>query len=261
MHGNTVVIRSGIRGASAGDAELLARSQLAILDVGWQTVVLVPYVSALWSGADIVTPYYEQDGITIYHGDCRDVLPLPCDVLVTDPPYGIAFACGWMNEFRGVVIANDESTAARDAVLALCGDKPAIVFGSWKQPRPPEVKAVLTWDKGTVGMGDLSVPWFPCTEEIYVIGDGWTGTRTSAVMRYVGRNTWHPTEKPESLMLALVSKCPPGVVLDPFMGSGSTIVAAKRLGRKAIGIEIEERYCEIAAKRLSQGALPLEMGA
>jgi DNA modification methylase len=205
-------------------------------------------------------PYYEHAGITIYHGDCLDVLPqISADVLVTDPPYGVAFKCGWANKFRGVTIANDESADARDAVLAAWGHRPALVFGSWKIARPTGTKAVLVWDKGTVGMGDLSLPWFPCTEEVYVIGGGWSGPRTSSVMRYVGRNTHHPTEKPEPLMLELIAKCPPGVICDPFMGSGTTLVAAKRLGRKAIGIEREERYCEIAAKRLSQEALPLEV--
>lgn len=205
----------------------------------------------------MMRPYYDADGITIYHGDCRDVLPVAADVLVTDPPYGVAFDCGWANKFQGVSIANDADVTARDAVLAGWGNRPALVFGSWKVARPTTTKAVLIWDKGTVGMGDLALPWFPCTEEIYVLGDGWSGPRTSAVMRYVGRNTWHPTEKPEQLMLSLVAKCPAGRVLDPFMGSGTTLVAAKRLGRKAIGIEIEERYCEMAAERLAQGVLDL----
>ncbi len=203
-------------------------------------------------------PYYEESGVVIYHGDCREALPLKtAHVCVTDPPYGVAFDSGWANQFRGVKIVNDETTAARDCVLASWGNRPALVFGSWKCARPLNTKAVLIWDKGTVGMGDLSIPWFPCTEEIYVLGDGWSGPRTSAVMRHVGRNTHHPTEKPESLMASLIVKCPNGTILDPFMGSGTTLVAAKRLGRKAIGIEIEEKYCEIAANRLRQGALDL----
>jgi DNA modification methylase len=74
-------------------------------------------------------------------------------------------------------------------------------------------------------------------------------------MRYVCRNTHHPTEKPEPLMAELIAKCPRGVIVDPFMGSGTTLVAAKRLGVAAVGIEREERYCEIAAKRLAQGSL------
>jgi site-specific DNA-methyltransferase (adenine-specific) len=204
-----------------------------------------------------VTPYYQQSGVTIYHGDCLEMLPIAADVLVTDPPYGVSYSSGWDNQFRDVTVVNDGDTEVRNAVLAAWGNRPAVVFGSWKQAKPTGTQAVLIWDKGTVGMGDLAIPWFPCTEEIYVLGSGFVGTRTSAVMRCVLRNHFHPTEKPESLMCALIEKCPPGVVLDPFMGSGTTLVAAKRLGRRAIGVEIEERYCEIAARRLQQEALPL----
>lgn len=202
-------------------------------------------------------PYYEHAGITIYHGDCRGVLPLvSADVMVTDPPYGVEYRSGWDNKFRGVQVASDEDTTCRDEVLALWGDKPAIVFGSWKRPRPAATTALLVWDKGTVGMGDLSIPWFPSTEEIYVIGSGWAGTRTSSVLHRVVRNTFHPTEKPVALICDLLRKCQPSwTVLDPFMGSGTTLRAAKDLGHKAIGIEIEERYCEIAARRLAQGVL------
>ena len=124
---------------------------------------------------------------------------------------------------------------------------------------------VLTWEKGEhVGMGDLSLPWKPNTEEIYVIGSGFTGRRDGSVLKHlaiagtVGQavkgTRQHPTEKPTSLMAELIAKTP-GVIADPFAGSGSTLVAAARLGRKAIGVELEERYCEIAARRLSQGVL------
>jgi site-specific DNA-methyltransferase (adenine-specific) len=207
-------------------------------------------------------PYYADESVTLYHGDCREVPEwLAADVLVTDPPYGVAYSSGWDNQFRDVTIANDATVEVRDETLAAWGDKAALVFGSWKMPRPAAVRAVLTWDKGTVGMGALDLPWFPCTEEIYVLGRGWQGSRTSAVMRHVGRNRDHPTEKPVALMLQLVAKCPPGTVADPFAGSGSTLVAAKQLGRRAIGVELEERYCEIAARRLSQGVLDFGEGA
>jgi DNA modification methylase len=238
-------------------------------------------------------PYYgPHAGITIYHGDCREVLAqLPkgwcdrcsvqladesilaihlagcgkvrpfCEVMVTDPPYGVAYSCGWANEFKDVKIAGDEDTVCRDMILEKWTGS-ALVFGSWKMPRPADTRMILTWDKGTVGMGDLSLPWFPCTEEIYVIGNSWVGTRTSAVMRYVNRNTFHPTEKPVELLNELLLKIEEGSgILDPFMGSGSTLVAAKDLGHRAIGIEIEEKYCEIAAKRLNQEVLkfPVEV--
>jgi DNA modification methylase len=198
--------------------------------------------------------YYDHKNITIYHGDCREVLPtIEADALISDPPYGVNYSSGWDNEFQNVQIANDGDISVRDAVLQIWGARPAIVFGSWKKPKPQGTMAVLVWDKGTVGMGDLSIPWFPCTEEIYVLGSGWVGTRTSAVMRHIANNQYHPTEKPLGLMRELCGKCnPQWRILDPFMGSGTTLRAAKDLGLKAIGIEIEEKYCEIAARRLEQ---------
>jgi hypothetical protein len=220
-------------------------------------------------------PYYEQDGITIYHGDCREVLPsLQADVLVTDPPYGIAYATnrvvrGVGASWIGQQIQNDASTALRDGVLSAWGERPALVFGSWKVPPPPHTRTVLIWDKGPAsGMGDLSLPWKCSHEEIYVLGRGFAGHRDEGVLRGFNIVTWeslgrnHPNAKPESLLRALLGKCPSSwTVLDPFMGGGSTLRAAKDLNRRAIGIEIEERYCEVAAKRLAQGVLPLEVPA
>lgn len=216
-----------------------------------------------------VKPFYEQDGITIYHGDCLRVSTWSTgDVLVTDPPYGMCLRSGRRGAFGDSTIAGDTSTAARDAVLRAWGARPALVFGRWSVPRPAGTRMVLTWEKGEhVGMGDLQVPWKPNTEEIYVIGSGFVGHRGSSVLRHhaiagtVGNaaagTRHHPTEKPLGLMRELIQKCPEGIVVDPFMGSGTTLRAALDLGRNAIGIEIEERYCEIAAKRLAQGVLAL----
>jgi DNA modification methylase len=215
-----------------------------------------------------VTPYYDEDGITIYHGDCREIDAwLTADVLVTDPPYGVAFHTGMdhragTDRSRDRSVSGDADTGIRDAALDLWGWRPALVFGSWKATRPANTRMLLTWCKGlNCGMGDLSIPWKPNTEEVYVLGTGFVGHRGSSVLNFqapVSQVSWgrrHPTEKPEDLMRELIGKCPPGVIADPFMGSGTTLRAAKDLGRKAIGIEIEERYCEIAAKRLAQGVL------
>jgi len=121
---------------------------------------------------------------------------------------------------------------------------------------------VLVWDtKGALGMGDLSLPWKPSHQELYVIGSGFSGPRTSDVLCFppvqsmAANGRVHPHQKPVDLLQALVAKCPPGVVADPFMGSGSTLVAAKALGRRAIGVEVDESYCEVAAKRCAQGVL------
>lgn len=186
---------------------------------------------------------------TLHLADCRTVAAPSGGALVSDPPYGVAYKSGWDNKFRNVEIANDHNTEARDAMLAAWNGA-AVVFGSWKASRPDKIDALLVWEKGTVGMGDLSIPWFPNTEEIYVIGDGWQGSRTSSVLRFPVRNEFHPTEKPVALMRHLISRCPPGPIFDPFMGSGSTGVAAVLEGREFIGCEVHEPYFEIACRRI-----------
>lgn len=211
-------------------------------------------------------PYYEDGDVTLYHGDCLDVTNWEmADVLVTDPPYGIDYQSGWRSSMARSIL-NDKDTRVRDAALARWGPKkPALVFGSWKIARPEGTKARLVWDTlGANGMGDLSIPWKPSDQEIYVLGDGpWRGKRTNNVIsippvQSTAKNgRQHPHEKPVRLMDELVAKTV-GVVADPFAGSGSTLVSAARLGRKAIGVELDERYCEIVAKRLSQQAFDIE---
>ena len=226
-----------------------------------------------------MNPYYSDDAVTLYHGDCLEIDAwLEADVLVTDPPYGMALRTSRIGAFGDNAIHGDGDTRARDAALSAWSlrheaglQSPALVFGRWSVTRPDGVRMVLTWEKGEhVGMGDLSIPWKPNTEEVYVIGAGFRGHRGGSVLRHlaiagtVGQaakgTRRHPTEKPTSLMAELIAKTV-GVVADPFAGSGSTLVAAKQLGRKAIGVELEERYCEIIAKRLAQGVLDFGEGA
>ncbi len=214
-------------------------------------------------------PYYEDGACVIYHGDCRDidVWDIAGGVMVTDPPYGMNHRSGKGGAFGDCRVQGDEDTTVRDAILARWAPRPALVFGRWSVPRPTGTRMVLTWEKGNhVGMGDLELPWKPNTEEVYVLGAGFVGRRRSSVLRHlaiagtVGRADWgtrhHPVEKPVGLMRHLVFHCPPlAEVVDPFMGSGTTLRAAKDCGRRAIGVEIEERYCEIAARRLGQEVL------
>lgn len=211
--------------------------------------------------------FHAEDGIEIWHGDCREFMsarvPDEFAALVTDPPYGVTYSSGWDNSLPGIV--GDEDTSIRDSVLTWWGERPAIVFGSWKRPRPAATRALLTWDKGlAAGMGDLALPWKPNTEEVYVLGTGFSGRRGTSVLSYVAvppnqlagtRRREHPHEKPIPLMTHLIAACPEGAILDPFLGSGSTLVAARELGRRAVGVEVEERYCEIAANRLRQRLL------
>lgn len=223
-----------------------------------------------------MTPYYEDDFVTLYHGDCREVTAwLDADVLVTDPPYGTGgnlSMSGGPSRLPGhrstysserVKHAWDEGVDVRDAAIDAFGDKPYAVFGS---PRrldlaPPHRQAPLIWDKGdSVGMGDTAFPWRPSYELIYVNGDGWSGHRGTSVIRCpirinTANEVGHPTPKPVGLMEHLIAKAPLGMIADPFAGSGSTLIAAKNLGRRSVGVETDERYCEIAARRLTQDTL------
>ena len=208
-----------------------------------------------------MTPYYQDDLVTLYHGDCLEVTEwLQADVLVTDPPYGMGYHSG--RRKAGDHIAGDGDTTLRDRVLAIWGDRPAIVFGTWKRARPDDTRQLIVWDKrGGAGFsGDLGMPWADITEEIYVLGKGWTGGRVPAIYSIPTlpsqspERHGHPTPKPVRLMQHLIEKCPKGVIADPFSGSGATLVAARRLGRPAIGVEIDERYCETIANRVSQQA-------
>lgn len=217
-------------------------------------------------------PYYDHDGITIYHGDCREILPElqgGAEVLVTDPPYGIAWKRS-ANEARSskahAGITGDASTEVRDDALAILPDLPALVFGSFYAPFPARLKQVLIWPKpADAGVVGSTTGYRRDAEPVFMVGPWPIQTvKWSSVLLSGARGiaatvtaTGHPHTKPTALMRTLIERCPAGVVADPFMGSGTTLRAAKDLGRKAIGIEIEERYCEIAAQRLGQEVLDL----
>jgi len=215
-----------------------------------------------------MTPYYEDGQVQIWHGDCRDILPsLSIDApaaLVFDPPYGHRYESNHPRRPGAPrSIANDNDTIVRDFIIDWWGSRgPALIFGSWKRPRPAATKGVLVWDKGgALGSGDLSLPWKFDHEEIYVLAGPFTGRRDSgSVLRHppvqaVGRD--HPNEKPVGLMSKLLAKVPASRVIDPCCGVGPVLAAAKARGRQAIGIELDERYCEIAARRLGQEVLDL----
>lgn len=211
-------------------------------------------------------PYYADEAVTLYHGDCREIAAwLEADVLVTDPPYGVSYATGWDSKaFGNGRVTGDDSTEVRDAALAAWGGGPAVVFSSFRcSPYGTPHPMPLIFDKGdVVGMGDLKWPWKPSYEFAWVYGSGWQGRRSTAVLSYrvlPGNFTArdHPTQKPVGLLEEIISKAPPGTIADPFAGSGSTLLAARNLGRRAIGVEVEERYCEVIARRLAQDCLPL----
>lgn len=226
-----------------------------------------------------VSPYYQDEWVALYHGDClKETAWLEADVLLTDPPYGASWkqalpsnAKGGRNH-RG--IANDHDTTARDRALEAWGGRPAIVFGSLKAEYPIGWSRMLVFEKPAVGAGVLGQvhPWRASWEPIFVLGE-WPkqvptrsaviATRWASASGYSGYITaaGHPHAKPLDVLEELLVACPLGVVADPFAGSGSTLVAAKQLGRRSVGVELEERYCEIAARRLSQDVLPFEESA
>lgn len=219
-------------------------------------------------------PYYEHAGITIYHGDCREVLPTlteKVDLVLTDPPYGInlgvAERSGKMMKHgnssytlfddtpdyvqRTVVPVIEECIGLATRVAVTSGIRNMFLY-----PNPTTVW-VLHWPNGA-GLGRWSA--FNCWQPVLLYGDGpkrvGSIPDTFTTTEQAERNG-HPCPKPLRLwskLLAAVS-CEGELILDPFMGSGTTLRAAKDLGRRAIGIEIEERYCEIAAKRLAQEVL------
>lgn len=224
-------------------------------------------------------PYYQDDTVTLYLGDCRDILPEiegGVSVLVTDPPYGIAWtrarnAARKSRAHPGIL--NDEDTTHRDEALAVFLPRPAVVFGSLYAPFPAAVRQVLIWQKpNDAGVVGSTTGYRRDVEAVFLCGD-WPliNARKSSVLRCTtvpnigspsspaGR-TGHPHAKPVDLMAALLEACPPGVVCDPFTGSGSTLVAAKLLGRRAVGIELDEQYAEVAARRLAQDVLNFGAG-
>ena len=211
-----------------------------------------------------MTPRKEIIGdAELWLGDCREVLPTlgPVDAVVTDPPYGISHSSSYVAQTTTATwmrseIANDRDACARDWVLAWHSGAWA-AFGSIKTQPPAATKATLVWDKGPAsGMGDLSFPWKLSFELIWIGGAGWHGARDEGVIKHcwmVSRASMgrvHPNEKPVDLLRHIVEKAPGEIVLDPFMGSGTTGVACARLGRRFIGIEIEERYFSIACRRI-----------
>jgi DNA modification methylase len=224
-----------------------------------------------------VRPYFQADGISVYHGDCRDVLgELPTgsvDLVLTDPPYGKQYV-GDAKPVRKLNIRGDGVRqgvrVVRQALFAalplLAPDAHVLVFCHWESwpdfydalcPLVP-IKNALIWHKDRGGPGDTQMEYARDYEVLLYGAKGRrpiTGRRDGAVVRGfppVGPQRRHPTEKPADLLGYFIGKhCPPGgLTLDPFVGAGSTLVAARRRGRRAIGVEIDERYCRFTVQRL-----------
>ncbi len=192
-------------------------------------------------------PYYEAGGITIYLGDCRDVLPglRGVDLVLTDPPYPDCY----INEY-----------GYYDGILDPLALVPCrqLIFWSGRADFPLTYTAVHIWNKNPSNHGAQYERIFERSGgahqkvfTYYMVNSTVAAAMTRDVLNE------HPSQKPIRLVAALLDHVPCRAVLDPFMGSGTTLWAAKQLGRRAIGIEIEERYCEIAARRLQQEVMEL----
>lgn len=218
-------------------------------------------------------PYYSDASCTIYHADCRDVLPLEADVLITDPPYGVGLSQKHHKDGAAELASATysdvpEQVAAliREVIpLALSACDRGLVFSGarmlWQYPEPADVGSVFTQNSA-----GLSRWGFACTHPVLFYGkdpflaDGRGSRPNSFRTDQLSRERFdHPCPKQISWIRWAVERAsrPGELILDPCMGSGTTLRAAKDCGRRAVGIEIEERYCEIAAKRLAQEVLPL----
>jgi site-specific DNA-methyltransferase (adenine-specific) len=220
-----------------------------------------------------MAPYYQDGAVTIYHGDSREILPQleGVDTMLTDPPYGISLV-----PQRRITqsIKGDDRRDAK-ALLWFCvpylyemlpADAVAFFFAGWSEIWVKEildswftVKSCIVWRKNRFGIGYHTRPQH---EFLYLCHKGEPPLPTRPTSDVWDEDAvvepQHSCEKPVRLLeRALLYYGNAQSVVDPFMGIGGTLRAAKNLGMKAVGIEIEERYCEIAAQRMSQEVIPL----
>jgi len=222
-----------------------------------------------------MTPYASGDGWTLFYGDCREILPTldTVDVVVTDPPYGDVTHAGALGDGGRSTLVDFASTTAdvlRSTMEAVKIRRWWVAFMEWRhiavlEARPPEgldfirlgiwVKPngapQFTGDRPGTGWEGVGIFHPPGKKK-------WNGGGHHGVWTYSMEQGPHPTMKPLKLVKELVTLFSDEgeTILDPFAGSGTTLLAARDLGRKAIGIELDEKYAEIAAKRLSQNLLP-----
>jgi len=192
---------------------------------------------------------------TLYLGDCRDIMPTmgKVDAVVTDPPYGMSFKSNYRKEAHRIIESDDsEELLIWACNLATIHSK--YVFMRWDNLASiPKPKSVITWVKNNLSMGDLEHEHGRQTEVAAFypgVNHSWPNGRPSDVVNYVRTgNNYHPTEKPIDLMKKVLGWTM-GHVADPFMGSGTTLVACQQMGRHGIGIEIDPKYFQIACERV-----------
>ncbi|MDQ1291950.1 MAG: hypothetical protein QG615_1760 [Nitrospirota bacterium] len=217
-------------------------------------------------------PYYQDDAVTIYHGDCREVLPTigggAVSLLHTDPPFGVGNFVQTTGRLNGrgankgsAVTWNDSGPSAEVFAEMRRVSVHRIIWGANFFNCFEPAGGAIVWLKEQAmpnfSKADIaSCTHFKKTETVTVPWTNFTVTHKA--------QSDHPCERPVNLYRWALNYIPPartGLVLDPFMGSGTTLRAAKDLGRKAIGIEIDEKYCEIAARRMAQEVISFEATA
>jgi DNA modification methylase len=212
-----------------------------------------------------VTLYYSDDSVTLYHGDCRDVLPSlgTVDLVLTDPPYGVGYDPG-----NGSDAPSNRPNV--EAALSGCGGTSLLAFGTLDRYVLPtwDWRWSFVWHKPMTRMAPAwgmarhyeMIHWYTRGAAYARPAEPMSDVQEAnpPIFRVNPETVGHPAQKPASLLRRFLFGT--GTVLDPFAGSGTTLRAAKDLGRRAIGIEIEERYCEIAARRLSQEVLAFSSG-
>jgi DNA modification methylase len=211
--------------------------------------------------------YYEEKDpdIKIYQGDCLQILPLlgVFDLVITDPPYGIDYQSAWRtdrSQWKEKIHGDKEFPLW---LWDLCKPLNAMfVWCRWDNLlQIPKPKSFIVWDKKCHSMGDLEHEfgrqWEACA---FYPGPEHKFTRRPVdVIRQAKVSPdklVHPNEKPEAVIFPFLESHE-GIVLDPFMGSGSTLAACKQINRPSVGIEINKKYCEIAKKRLKATCKPL----
>lgn len=216
---------------------------------------------------------------TLYHGNCLELLPTVAagsiDMVITDPPYGMGFQSNRSKSGpRHKKIVADDSVDPRWiplCVSALHENGGLVMFCDWKtscewrfhlEEAGLKVVSQVIWDRDHHGMGDLTGAFAPMHDVIWYATKGrrtWSNGRPKSVLRHrrpsPADDNGHPTCKPVALMEDLCRYTGHGVVLDPFMGSGTTGVACANTGRDFIGIELDDVYFDIAKKRISGAAL------
>lgn len=216
-------------------------------------------------------PYYEEKGTTIYNADCRDVLALlpKIDLVLTDPPYGIE--TGIVKDRptncqrrKGHTRESWDQKVDGDLMEAIDGLNAEIIMWGGNYYYLPPCRGWLSWFKPDAppSMAQFELAWRNVDRNAKQI--------KCSIAETNAERCGHPTQKPLKVMLWSIQQSDSynalyghanAVILDPFMGSGTTLVAAKRLGYKAIGIEVDKRYCKMAVERLRQSVLQFEASA